>query len=138
MTAATVHQNLRAAVRANLLEVSGLPKAAWEGIAFNDNGEPFIRESFRPIASTLVSIGSGSTIRHRIDVLLTLFYPSGDGTVAIEAMASALLSKFSPQTRLSYGGDEGMVMGAERRPILTEPDWLSLTVTISIHAYTTS
>jgi hypothetical protein len=145
MTAATVHSNLRAASRQHLLAMPGLPTltdgspaVVWEGKSFTDEGTPFIRESFRPISSTLKSVGSGSTIEHRINLLWTLSYPSDDGTVAIEDMAGSLLAHFAPQTRLSYGTDGGLVIAAERRPILTEPKWLSLIVAITILSYTTN
>lgn len=136
--AVTIHADMRAAFRARLRTIAGLPSlVAWEGRRFTATaGQPFVRESFRPITSVPRAVGRGGTIAHRINGILTLFFPSGDGTLAIEEAAGLILAGFAPGTSLVHGSAAGSVQQAERGALMVEPDWLSCPVTVSILAYT--
>lgn len=135
---ATLHADLRAAFRQRLASVAGLPsQIAWEGRTFSPViGQPFMRESFRPIYSQPRAVGVGGTIQHRITGNLTLFYPAGKGTVEIEQAAGLILAAFAPGTSLVYGGATCVVMQAERAPLLQETDYVGCPVTITLQAYT--
>lgn len=135
---ATIHSDMRAAFRAKLQSIAGLPSAvAWEGRPFDGRlTAPYIRESFRPLASTVRALGQGGTIQHRMTGNLSVFYPAGKGTLEVETAAGLLLEGFAPGTALVYGVAKGVVMQAERAPLVQETDWLSCPVTITIIAYT--
>lgn len=135
---ATIHSDMRAAFREQLLSIPGIPTAvAWEGRPFDPKtSEPFIRESFRALASQVRALGTGGTIAHRMTGNLSVFFPAGRGTVGVEAAAGLLLQGFAPGTALVYGDAKGIVMQAERAPLMQEPDWISCPVTITIVAYT--
>lgn len=133
----TIHSDMRAAFRARLQQVAGLPTAfAWEGRTFTPQiGTPFIRESFRPITSTVRALGRGGTIAHRMTGNLSIFYPAGKGTVDVERAAGLILDAFSPATSLVYGTSSGTILQAERAALLQEPDWVSCPVVITVLAY---
>lgn len=137
MSVATIHPDLRAACRARLLTVSGLPDMSWEGIGIGYGFDgPYINESFRPIYSQKRAVGPTGTVLHRCTFNLTLFYPAGKGTVDIEAMAGAILAAFAPGTSLVYGTAKGLVEQAERRGLGQSPDYLDCPVIITLSAYT--
>ena len=134
-TAATIHDDVQAAARTLLLTVAGLPAVAWQGKAYQPvKGKPWISEALVPGPSLPRSLGEGGTISHRIIISLSLHYPPNEGTKALGAMAGALLQKFKPGTFI----DQGVVMQAERRSLISEPDWLSTSVLITVVAYTTN
>lgn len=135
---ATIHSDMRAAFRAKLQSIEGLPsEIVWEGRPGTPNvSTPFIRESFRALSSQVRALGQGGTIAHRMTGNLSIFYPSGKGTLDVERAAGLLLQGFAPGTALIYGDAKGIVMQAERAPLLQETDYLSCPVTITIIAYT--
>lgn len=134
---ATLHADIRAAFRAALLTVPNLPaNVIWEGReGTTTTGQPFMRESVTPIFSDPRALGMGGTIQHRILCRAQVFYPAGDGTVAVEAAAGEILAAFRPGSVLVYGGNAGTVFKAERAQILTEAAFISITVTITVTAY---
>ncbi|CAB4122354.1 Protein of unknown function DUF4128 [uncultured Caudovirales phage] len=135
---ATVHSDLRSAFRARLQAINGLPSGrAWEGRSYAPQiGTPFIRESFRPISSTVRAVGIGGLIAHKMTGNLNLFFPAGKGTADVEQAAGLILAAFAPGTSLVYGPSSGVILQAERSPILQEPDWISVPLTITVYAYT--
>lgn len=135
---ATIHSDMRAAFREQLLAIPGIPtEVAWEGRPYDPKvGTPFIRESFRALASSVRALGRGGTIAHRMTGNLSIFFPAGRGTLGVETAAGLLLKGFAPGTALVYGGASGVVMQAERAPLVQETDWISCPVTITIVAYT--
>ncbi len=139
MTAATVHSNIRAAIRQRLLTIPGLPAQAWEGREFTPvRGTAYLSESFRPLASDVRALGLGGTIAHSINASITLHFPANGGTNPVDAIAGAILAAFRPGTSLVYGGDSGVVQQATRAGLVQEPDWLNCAVTISVVAYTSN
>lgn len=118
--------------------VAGLPSGrAWEGREFNQQiGQPWLRESFRPLVSAPRALGAGGTIEHRMTGNLSFFYPAKRGTLAVERMAGAVMDLLAPGTSLAYGQNAGVVQQCERAPLVQEPDWISAPVIVSITAYT--
>jgi len=135
--AATIHADMRAALREKLLTLTDLPEVAWEGREYADEiGTPFVREQFRPVYSRVSSVGYGSTLEHRMTGNLTLFYPAKKGTAALDAMAGKIFTLFLPGQSLVYGGSSGTIQNTERNAVLQEPNWISCTVTVTITAFT--
>jgi len=135
---ANVHANVRAAVRQRLVGLAGLPaERAWEGLAFEPTrGTPFLAEAMRPIGSEVRGMGASGALAHTIAASLSLVYPSGQGTLAIEQAASALMDGFRPGVTVVYGGQSAIVTKVERSPLRPEPDWIQTTVTATLIAYT--
>jgi hypothetical protein len=138
MSAATVHADIRAALRQMLLAVPGLPGSQqWEGREYNPTrGVSYVSESYRPISSDVRATGYGGTVAHQINGSFTLHYPSNQGTLAIEEMAGDLMDAFRPGTQVAYNTSSGVVQQATRSSLTQEPDWINCAVTISIIAYT--
>lgn len=135
--AATIHADMRAALREKLLTLSDLPEVAWEGREFNDQlGTPFIREQFRPVSSRVSAIGYGSTIEHRMVGNFTLFFPAKKGTIAIDDLAGRIFTLLLPGQSLVHGGSAGTIQNTERNALMQEPNWLSCTVSVTIMAFT--
>lgn len=110
---------------------------SWEGEDFTPvKGRPFISETIRPALSRRVAYGAGGLVRHEAIATLTLFYPAGQGTIAVESMAGRLLGHFEPGTPLIYGTSKWSVYQVEARPLLQEPDWISCPVNIELTAWT--
>jgi hypothetical protein len=137
MSAALIHRDLRAAWRTALLAIAGLPTAwAWEARPFTPAiGTPWTREEFRPVTSRVRALGTGGTIGHRCTGKLSLFFPAGHGTADVEAAAGLVLAALKPGTNLVHGTANGLVLEAERAGLITEPDWVSCPVTITITAH---
>lgn len=116
----------------------GLPAGrAWEGRPFSPViGRPYFSELMIPINSDVRALGLGGTIAHNVSANLTLRYPSGKGTAAIERMAGAFMELFRPGTAMSYGGTSVTILQAERRALIADVDWVSCPVIIDAVSYT--
>lgn len=137
-TTMTIDRTLSTAAAATARLTAGLPAGrAWEGKEYiPTTGQPWVRESFRPLVSRPRSLGAGGTIEHQMTANLSLFYPSKKGTLAVERMAGAVLDAFAPGTSLAYAGNAGIIQQCERSPLVEEPEWISAPVIVSITAYT--
>lgn len=133
----TVHTDLRAAFREALLTINGLPEQHWEGRRYQPTkGKAYVSEQFRPISSVPRATGIGGTIAHTCTGNFNLHYPADEGTVGIDVMAARIMDKFSPGSSVAYGATAGIVMQAERAPLVQEPDWINCAVIITVVAYT--
>lgn len=134
----SVHADIRAAFRAALLTIPDLPtEVAWEGRRYTPPaGAPYMRETVTPASSDPRALGRGGTVQHRILCRVQLFYPAGSGTVDIERAAGALLLAMRPGTSLVHEQTSGMVFKAERSQIMPGDDFVNLTVTVTVTAYT--
>lgn len=134
---ATLHPDIRAAFRAKLQSIAGLPSTIeWEGKEASPAvDQPYMRETVTPIFSDPRALGRGGTVQHRILCRVKLFFPAGKGTLDIETAAGKLLAAFSPGSSLVYGATSGMVFKAETSGLITETAFVSLTVTITVTAY---
>lgn len=136
MSSALLFNQARSALRTRLKTCSGLPaKRAWEGAAFEPvPGTPFVEDALAGLGSEPRAIGA---IEHGLSYIVTLKYPSNQGTDAIETLAGALLDHFKVGTKLTYGATTVTCMKAERRGrIVFEADWAILTVTVTLWACT--
>jgi hypothetical protein len=116
----------------------GLPQGrAWEGFKYAPTvGQPFIEESFRPIDSRKIAVGPTGYIMHEFYAALSLSYPQGHGTLAVEKMAGAIRAALRPSQTLVYGADAGMIDRAARSPLVIDADWLRCPIQIYGHAHT--
>ena len=136
----SVHTNIRAAARQLVLDTAGLPAAKfWEGERFSTTlGVPYLQEQVSAISDVVRAVGPGGNIAHTIAVRLTLGFPAGKGTLAVESAADLLMAAFRPGGSLAYGADSGVIQQCERSSLRQEPDWISCTVTATVVAYTSN
>lgn len=137
MPASSVHVDTRAAFRAALTAVAGMPTIAWEGRHYSpQRGVAFASESVRPISSVVRAVGIGGTIAHTILLSVTLQFPPAVGTRAIEDLAGAIMEALRPGTPLVAGSSAGMIQRVERAGLEQKPDWLTVAVTATAVVYT--
>lgn len=123
--------------------IAGIPVGrAYEGEAFVPAGgptlgQPYISDAYNVLPSEQVGIGSGGLEAHNMQAIFGLFYPVSCGRLAISRMAGLLRTRFRPGTPLFYGGESGILMAASvSGRVMSEPNWLSMTVTATVSART--
>ncbi len=129
----TDHNDIRGALRTQLLTVSGLPTdREWENQTFTPPAsDPWVRETYKPTterkrASDLVEIAG--------QMVWDLFYPLNDGVQNIDDMADAIKTAFVPGTSLS---GTVFIDRAERGAAdEEETSYYTIPVTIHWRAYT--
>lgn len=139
MSSAEVHSRARAACRSRLITCPGLPDSdhrAWEGFAYTPVvGEAFVEDKLAVLRGQPVSLGA---IDHGLSYIITLKFPSNNGTADIEALAGDILDHFKVGTVLTYGGQSFLCYKAERQgSIVQEVDWQILTVVVVVQTFTT-
>lgn len=139
MTVETFFSDLRAGVRQRLLTMPSLPDVHWEGTEYAGAvGRPFITEAMRPVSSVVTAPGIGGVIAHRVLATFTLHYPTKVGTNAIESAAGALMSLFRPGNAVSYASATAVIEQTERAGATQEPDWINLSVVVTLVGHTTN
>lgn len=122
----------RAALRAQLLAVSGVSAAAvaWENRDFTPTtGTAWIRETVLPVSEVTVATG---TIERRAILQLDLFHPVEAGTVDAETLAEAIKAAFAPG---SSPGGTVTVDRAESLPGRRDGAWWQKPVRITVRHY---
>ena len=136
VSSATVHADCRSALRQHLGTLTGIPtERAWEGASYSPRaGEPFIEDLLSVNDDIPVSLGA---IVHEMVYILTLRFPSGKGTSGIERAGGKLLDHFKVGTSLEYGTTKLLCTKAARRgSIRQDGAWASMTVSVSVTAFT--
>jgi hypothetical protein len=137
MSSALIHTEARAALRLRLDTLSNIPtERAWEGFDYAPKpGVPFIEDMLSIDDDAPVSIGA---IAHQMSYILTVRYPAGAGTGDLEEVGGRLMDHFKVGTSLEYGVSKLLCTKAARRgSIRQDGAWASMTVTVSITAFTT-
>jgi hypothetical protein len=123
-------QEIRGALQARLLTVSGLPAVAPEGVSFEPTiGTPYVAPvlvhgSERPFDLGGAGVISAGTLE------VSLVYPSGFGTAAAEAMATSIKAAFPTGLVLEQGATKVLIRWAERRSVFQDSDFIRLPVSI--------
>ena len=138
----TLFQEIRGALTTQANTASGIPAVkAYEGVPITPNvGTAYVAYTLIPTQERPASMGlDGLTLRQGL-FQIGLFYPSGSGTGAAEAVADAVKSKFVPGTFLTQGTTTVRLRYCERGPVQTTPDWIQAPVTVGwdIHTPTNS
>lgn len=137
MSSATIHADARAALRTHLGTLTTVPdERAWEGFEYSpESGVPFIEDMLSVDDDVPVAHGA---IAHQMSYIMTLRYPSYEGTGDIEEAGGKLLDHFKVGTNLQYGTSKLLCTKAARRGSIQQSgSWASMTVTVSITAFTT-
>jgi hypothetical protein len=137
VTPATFFMELRSGLRTRLLTLANCPGVNWEGVDYEPTvGVPFITEAMRPVSSVVTAPGVGGVIAHTLLATFTLHFPANAGTNAIEAMAGALMDLFRPGNSISYGSSNAVIQQTERAGATQEPDWINLSVVVTLVGHT--
>ena len=139
MTVSTFFSDIRAGVRDRLLALPNLPEVHWEGTEYASTvGVPFITEALRPVSSVVTAPGVGGLIAHTVLATFTLHDPTKVGTNALEGAAGALMALFRPGNAVSYGTATAVIQQTERAGATQEPDWINLSVVVTLVGHTTN
>jgi hypothetical protein len=102
---------------------SGTPRIPWARITLSTvNGAPFSLD--------------GSNHMETGTFLVCLYYPPGNGTAAIEAMADAVAAAYRASLILTHGSARVMITSVRRNPLLPEADTIGAPVTVFWRALT--
>jgi hypothetical protein len=124
-------QDIHGALLARLLTVTSLPAVAHEGVPYRPTtGTAYVVPTLVVSARRPDNVAaSASRIVGSFEV--SVVYPSGEGTGAVNAMADAIVEKFLPPLDLYQGSLAVRVRYAERRGAATiDANWLRLHVSI--------
>lgn len=131
--------DLRSALRANLLTVSGLPPVAWQNRAFEPTpGSPWLRETLLPAGANLASIAGVITealLREDGIYQITVFYPAGGDLKAAESLVDSIRSAFRPGIVVTHGGIAAVCTRAEVARAVQEPDWYGIPISIRYYLH---
>lgn len=125
--------SVRSYLRSQLLTITGLPAVAYEGRPYTPVvGTSWIREQLFPIDAPIETWGSDGYVRESFHYRLTLFSPIGGRLTDHENMLDTIRALFHPggEIRDAQSRYSGTVVEARRGMNITEPDWISATVTI--------
>lgn len=141
MSSAQVHPEARSALRTRLLAMPGglLPPTddiVGEGFDYTPTtGKKFLEDRLVVNHSTPRSLG---VIEHGMSYILTLKFPSNQGTAAIEALAGALTDWFKVSTKFTYGSTTVLCERASRvGGLVTANGWVTGTVEVRATVWTT-
>jgi hypothetical protein len=112
---------------------------AWEGEDYSPIiGQPYIADAYNVLDSYPVGVGTGGVEAHDMQAIFAIAYPETSTRRALALMAGGIRQLFRPGVALYYGGDSGILMQASvSGRIITEPHWMTATVTALITARTT-
>lgn len=125
---------IRGALQLQAASVAGFPplsQRAYEGKSFDSTvGTPWARLTLMTTSGRPFDLAGESRIDSGL-FQISLFYPDGNGTGEVEALADAVMAAFRPGQNLIQGSTLVSIMYAQPGPTLQEPDWIHVVVTIA-------
>lgn len=135
----SLFQDIRGALTTQANTATGLPSSrAYEGVPFNPvTGAAYVAYTLIPTQERPSSLGqAGLTLRQGL-FQISLFYPAGSGTGAMESVADAVKNVFVAGNVVTQGTTNVRISYAERNaPIIAHPDFLQLVVTVGWQLHT--
>lgn len=139
-TVETLHEDLKSGWRTKLLAIQGIPDQwSWEGKHYSPvTGRAYIRESFRPVITRRRGVGTAGIEEHRINGGLDLVFPSGKGTGDVDAAAGKILKALPVGGSIAHGDHAAGIITSERGGAVIAPDWITVPITITFLAHTST
>lgn len=127
----TTTQDIHGALLARLATVSGLPAIAHEGVPYRPTtGTAYVVPTLVVSARRPANIAASKS-RMVGSFEVSVVYPSGEGTGAVNAMADTIVAAFLPPLDLYQNGLAVRIRYAERRgAAAVDANWLRLHVSI--------
>lgn len=121
----------RAALRTQLFGLVNFPDVALENRIFEPTiDEPYVRESFKPSATVVASLGPNARLRTTGVYLLDIFTPQMLGVKQAGDLAQRLLNAFPAVSQLVYAGTTLTVQSSYKGPARVDSPWFIVPVTI--------
>lgn len=135
---ATTFTDLRAALHAQLQTLADIPAVAWPNRAFNpDITAIWLRPRLLMARSRAAGVGIDAMNYQQGIFQVSIFAPKDNGDGSVLALANSLIQLFKRGTLLSYGSvSTVMMLPGYIGPMLEEPDWFHLPVSLPFYAYT--
>jgi hypothetical protein len=133
----TISAQIRAALETALVAVPGIPAGrAYDGVPYRPVRDvPWVRARVQWLSQRQIVIGAPQYLHEGL-FLVDVFTPNGKGATA--AIGDRITAAFTPFVPLVSGDVSVRIRFAQKGPILEEPDWLTLPVTIAHYTYATS
>lgn len=133
----TISLDIRSGLQKRARSVGGLPaEVAVEGVFFSPTvGTPFVSFKLQPTSEQPASVGPAGMTRVDGLFLIDLCYPNKMGTGDAEEMADLVKSAFRSDPEITEGNARVRVLYAQRGPVLLEPDWIRVPVTVRFYAF---
>jgi hypothetical protein len=140
----SLHQDIRAALTAQAATASGFPattQRAYDGTLFTPTANtPWVRLTFVPNVARPFDTAAAID-ENRGMFLISLFHPSGAGTLASDQLADAVRDVFKPKDDLFQGSTRVRIERRERRQAVVDrddPSWLMAVVVVYWRVYSTN
>lgn len=133
----TIHTDIRGAIQTKAATVSGFPASVqYEGRVFDPpKTSTWARITIIP-SSERPPVLSGVVMLEGI-AQIDIFTPSkgGPGTNSIETLVDSIKTTFTPGLRIPSASGRVQIRYSERGPLIAEPDWLHIPVSIGYRTY---
>lgn len=127
--------DIRAALTTRLQSLSGLPPVAWENVPFErTNGVAYIQPFVLLSEPSQAEIGAAGANRHVGIYQVSVFSPVGGGIGNALQLVDAICAHFKRGTVMPSNGIAVTATKAWFSPVITEPDWLHIPVSIRFNA----
>lgn len=135
----TTYNDIRAALEAEIANVSGVPAAAqrcWENVRFEPTvGTAWVRMTLLPGETRPATMGANPQIRYNGLFQVDIFRPEGEGPGTAEALADAVRDRFNVETTLTSGSITVRFNWSEKRAAIPDSPWYQVPVLISWYTY---
>ena len=138
---ASIHKDIRAALETHISKVSGLPKIAYENVAFSPTtGTSFIRVRYLPTISRPAVRGLNPQLRYQGVFAVTVFSPEGNGPSTADDYTNKIIDAFAATTDISFTNAQSETIKlsidyAERQQGLIDSPWYYVPINIGWYIY---
>ena len=138
---ANIHKDIRAALETRTSKISGLPKIAYENVAFSPKtGTSFLKVLYLPTSATPAVRGLNPQLSYRGVFSVTVFTPEGYGPSAADDYANKVIDAFQATTDISFTNAQSETINlsiryAERQQGLIDSPWYYVPINIGWYVY---
>lgn len=132
---ASVYDDIRAALEANLAGISGIPNIAWENVTFTrTTGQPYVKPRLFPTVREPAHRGLNPQQYYQGLFRVDCYVPEGAGPKAGDDLANLIIDNFEATTDLTSGSTNVSIRYAEREQ--GTPDGAFFMIPLNIGWYT--
>lgn len=137
----TTTNDIRAALEAEIANVTGIPSAAnraWENVRFKPTpNTSWVRMTLSPTGSRPAVRGPNPQLRYDGLFLVDVFVPEANGPAAADTLADNIRNSFTVDDVLTSGSTSVRFNYSERGQGFSDSPWYVVPVSISWYTYQT-
>lgn len=132
------YTDIRGALVSRLKTLPGLPSGVvWDNVPFTPTlGSAYYRVALLPAEPSQAALGDDGANEQTGIFQVSLCFPAGTGTKALQGAIDALCSHFKRGTQLVYNTQEVRVTKTWAGNLMQETDWVVIPVSIRYYAQT--